>query len=94
MVAVHGPFTVDRTPPGVSPLLVDYWGQDPDAVTLEWIPDARTAGYQIDRALTPDFAVHDTFTTTSSGWIDVSPPAEAIVYYRVRGVNACGVLGD
>jgi len=92
--ASHGPFIVDRTPMDVSPLVVDYVAGQPEAVELSWTPDGGASGYQIDRSLSAKFLVFDTFTTNTSTWVDVSPPAGTVIYYRVRGQNACGVLGS
>ena len=85
---------MDRTPPDVSPLLANRYPGFPGGVTLTWSPGSGTTSYRIERSLQPDFGVADTFATTSATWSDAKPPAGTIVFYRARGVNACGVLGD
>lgn len=91
-VATYGPFTIDNSPSPIGDTLV---ATNPGGgeVALEWA-NTGEAEYMIERSTDSEFSMMDTFTTTSESWTDVSPPISDCIYYRIKGVNACGVLGS
>lgn len=88
-VASWGPFTNDQTPTEVTPLT--SLESAPEGVRLSW--SAGWSSYRIERSTDPAFGAYSVFASASSPWLDASPPVAEVVFYRLKGVNACGVAG-
>ena len=98
----YGPFMNDRTPLPVGNLILSLPEEPAGSLQIDWNGTGEI-GYSVewvtgfddvtpeDWADNPNYGIAD---TTVQAYTHNSPPVAQCVFYRVRGKNACGVLGE
>jgi subtilisin-like proprotein convertase family protein len=83
-------------PPIVSPLVVapidSAVGVSP-IITLQWVADPIAASYEVELASNPNFgfgSILGTYISTSNS-LSVNLNPATVYYWRIRGINTCGM---